>query len=133
MKNIFLIISFILFALTANANNEQVTKVSGPYPMSYNCSTPEGHAKVVITSTPEFTGGSITFSNQDTGESVMLHGSVTYMSIWYYFIPSGTYVVEYIADGYSAVANGNPVSVGSTVTFYEGGHVGFTVIDAPEK
>ncbi|MEL5892429.1 hypothetical protein AAE250_02860 [Bacteroides sp. GD17] len=134
MKNIFFTLSFILFVLAANAGNEQTNDVLGPYSMSNNLPTPEGYARVVITSTPEFTGGSITLLNQDTGGSIVLHGSVTYMSIWFYFIPSGTYVVESIANGYSAVVNADGVvSVGSTVTFYKSGHVGFTVIDNSKK
>ena len=76
----------------------------------------------------------ITFLNQDSGERIALHGSVTYISIWFYFIPSGTYVVESIADSYSAVVNGyGMVSVGSTVKFYESGHIGFTLIDKTEE
>lgn len=134
MKNIFLTLSFILFALAANAGNKQTNEVFGPYSMANNLPTLEGYARVVITSTPEFTGGSITLLNQDTDESIMLHGSVTYMSMWFYFIPSGVYVVESIADGYSAVVNADGVvGVGSTVTFHKSGHVGFAVIDNSNK
>lgn len=134
MKNIFFTLSFILFALAVNAGNKQINEVFGPYSMSHNLPIPEGYARVVITSTPQFTGGSITLLNQDTGERIALHGSVTYISIWFYFIPSGTYVVESIADSYSAVVNGyGMVSVGSTVKFYESGHIGFTLIDKTEE
>lgn len=66
MKNIFLTLSFILFALAANAVNEQTNEVLGQYPMSSNLPTSEGYAKVVITSTPEFTDRFITLLNQDT-------------------------------------------------------------------
>ena len=56
------------------------------------------------------------------------------MSMWFYFIPSGVYVVESIADGYSAVVNADGVvGVGSTVKFYESGHIGFTLIDKTEE
>lgn len=54
------------------------------------------------------------------------------MSMWFYFIPNGTYVIESIADGYRVNANGSSVNEGSTLIFNGAGYIFFTVIDSKE-
>lgn len=130
MKRFFLSFIVILFALIINAGNEKTNDVLGPHPIQYDVPTPEGYSKVIVSSNPEFTGGSVTLSNIETSEICMLAGSVTYMNMWYFFIPNGTYTVESIADGYTATSNGGAISVGSTLKFNGGGYVFFTLIDS---
>ena len=99
--------------------------VLGPHPMTYEAATPSGYGKVVVTSNPEYTGGWIELTSE-TGGKNMIHGSVTYMSIWFYFVPSGNYTVTDMSDDHTVTINGyGQISIGDVVTFYNGGHIGF--------
>ena len=127
MKRIYLFLACLFLAFVVNAG---VMSVLGPYSMSLDSPTPEGYTKVVVKPNPDYTGGSIELSSAEMGKFI-IHGSVTYVNMWYYFIPSGTYLVEGIASRYKATVNGFPVTVGSTVAFSgSNGAVYFFVIDS---
>ncbi len=116
-----------MFVNVLNVNAD----VLGPHPMESNIPTPEGYSKVIVTTSPAFTGGWISLATANGG-TIILHGSMTYMPTCYYFIPQGTYQVVEIADRYSVVVNGSTVTEGSMVTFYNGGHIGFTANEEEE-
>jgi hypothetical protein len=117
----FIICILCLFAVISIS-----AQVLGPHPMYDNQPVPSGYSKIVVFSTPSYTGGEIYLTNKDS--SIDLHGSVTYMSIWYYFVPSGIYSVSYISSRYKAIVNAQQVSIGSSVDFTLGGYIEFIVL-----
>lgn len=114
----FIICIFCLFATISIS-----AQILGPHPMYYNQPVPSGYSKIVVFSTPSYTGGAITLT--ENGSSISLYGSVTYMSIWYFFVPSGIYSVKSISSGYKAIVNAEQVSIGSSVDFTLGGYIEF--------
>ena len=123
MKRAFLFLAVLLFAITTEVI--AANGVLGPHPMTYEAATPSGYGKVEVTSNPEYTGGWIELTSE-TGGKNMIHGSVTYMSIWFYFVPSGNYTVTDMSDDHTVTINGyGQISIGDVVTFYNGGHIGF--------
>ncbi|NLI37438.1 MAG: hypothetical protein GX416_13130 [Bacteroidales bacterium] len=115
----FIICILCLFAVISI----RAQQVFGPYPMQYNQTIPNGYSKIVVFSTPSYSGGGIYLT--ESGSTTYLYGSVTYMSIWYYLIPSGIYTVSNILSGYKATVNAQQVSLGSSVNFTSGGYIEF--------
>jgi len=115
----FIICILCLFAVISI----RAQQVFGPYPMEYNQTIPNGYSKIVVFSAPAYSGGGITLT--ENGSNIYLYGSVTYMYIWYYLVPSGIYSVSNILSGYEATVNAQKVSLGSSVNFTSGGYIQF--------
>lgn len=73
----------------ANADN-----VQGPYPIYAVKDVPNGYARVVIDSSDMLVGGYVWFTNVESGSTIQLQGSSTYVKTWYYFVPEGTYRLD---------------------------------------
>lgn len=114
---------FIICILCLFATISISAQVLGPNPMYDNQPVPSGYSKIVVFSTPSYSGGGITLT--ENGSNIYLYGSVTYMSIWYYLVPSGIYSVSNISSGYKAIVNAQQVSIGSSVDFTSGGYIDF--------
>lgn len=123
MKRAFLFLAVLLFAIITEAT--AASGFIGPHPMTYEGTTPDGYSKVVVTSNPEYTGGWIELTSETGGRNIV-HGSVTYMNTWFYFVPNGSYTVTDMSDEHTATINGyGQINIGSVVTFNGSGHIGF--------
>ena len=89
--------------------------------MDYILPIDDDEAKVIVFSTPSYTGGSLWIKNTETNEEFFILSSVTYMPRWYYVIPQGTYVITSIQNGYSVQSQGSTRVVGDEVSFNGGG------------
>ncbi len=55
--------------------------------MDYNASIDDDEAKVIVFSSPFYSGGSLWIKNQETNESYFIQSSSTYYAQWFYVIP----------------------------------------------
>jgi hypothetical protein len=115
MKKTFL--SFFLFFVAYLS----YATTGGPYPMDYNASIDDDEAKVIVYSSPFYSGGSLWIKNQETNESYFIQSSSTYYAQWFYVIPRGIYIITSIANGYSVQTQGSTRSVYDTIDFTSGG------------
>ena len=116
MKKHILLFIFLLSSALAYATR------FGPYPLNQTVEKPEGYAKVVCFSVPEYITASVHLINVDTQEDIYLSTSSSYIPQWYYFIPSGTYEIASLTTPAAYVKiNGFNVEVGDEVIFTSGG------------
>lgn len=90
--------------------------------MSYNLQPDENEAKVVVYSSPYYSGGSLNMVNIETNELIHIQNSSTYYNIWFYIIPNGTYRITSIQSGYSVQTQGSMRSVNDIISFNNSGY-----------
>lgn len=116
MKRILVFIIFLLTIVSSNAAQY------GPYWMYETIEQPTGYAKIVCLSQPQYIAVGVVLVNVNTQEQISLSTSGTYLPMWYYYIPAGTYEVYSIDATNAAIKiNGFDVDEGDHVVFTTGG------------
>lgn len=116
MKRLLVVFSFLLAIVSSKATQY------GPYWMYETNEQPAGYAKIVCFSQPQYIAVGVVLINVNSQEQILLSTSGTYLPMWYYYIPAGTYEVYSIdATNASVRINGFDVDEGDQVVFTSGG------------